>query len=54
MTVEDIHGFSKVRKAVDARRREIFITYTVDIDLADDVQLAAGCLESPDVTYSAA
>ncbi|MDI9467424.1 MAG: FAD-binding protein, partial [Bacillota bacterium] len=50
VTVEDIHGFSKVRKAVDARRREIFITYTVDIDLADDVQLAAGCLESPDVT----
>jgi uncharacterized FAD-dependent dehydrogenase len=47
---EKICGFSKVKQAVDARRREVFLTYTIDIELADGVQLAAELLEGLDVT----
>lgn len=50
VATEEICDFSKVKQAVDARRREVFITYTIDVELDDDVQLAAEFLDSPDVT----
>lgn len=40
---------SKRKQAVDARRKEVFLTYTLDVELADDVQLAADVFGSNDI-----
>jgi uncharacterized FAD-dependent dehydrogenase len=44
-----ICAFTKVKQAVDARRQEVFLTYTLDIELADEVELPAGLFDSPEI-----
>ena len=46
---KDVLAVSKRKQAVDARRKEVFLTYTLDVELADDVQLAADVFGSNDI-----
>lgn len=45
----DICGFTKVKQAVDARRQEVFLTYTLDIELTEEVELPVGLFDSPEI-----
>ncbi|MGS0745254.1 NAD(P)/FAD-dependent oxidoreductase [Syntrophomonas erecta subsp. sporosyntropha] len=46
----DLKSLVKVKKAVDARRRQVVFTYTVDVELADDAKLVQDKLDSPEIT----
>ncbi|HNX92591.1 MAG TPA: NAD(P)-binding protein [Syntrophomonas sp.] len=50
ITVRDIKDCKLVKKAVDARRRTIYFSYTLDIELAEGVKIAAECLEQPEIS----
>jgi hypothetical protein len=50
VSVRDIKDCKLVRKAVDARRRNIYFSYTLDIELAEGVKVAAECLQQPDIS----
>lgn len=50
VTEKDICTVNKIKQAVDARRKQVFLTYTIDIEIADDVQLAAEVFDSPDIS----
>lgn len=46
----DIISFTKVKQAIDARRREVFFTCTIDAELPDQVKCDERCFDSPEVT----
>lgn len=46
---EDIKNLVLVRKAVDARRKQVFFTYTVDVELNEGIKIPEALLASPDV-----
>jgi len=50
VTEKAILTVSKIKQAVDARRKQVFLTYTIEIEIADDVQLDAGIFDSTDIT----
>lgn len=49
LTPEEIKNLTLVRKAVDARRKQVFFTYTVDVDLAEGVKISETLFFSPDI-----
>lgn len=49
VSAADIGRFIRIKQAVDARRREVCFTYTVDVELRDQVRIADHVLESAEV-----
>jgi uncharacterized FAD-dependent dehydrogenase len=50
IAVRDIKDCKLVKKAVDARRRNIYFSYTLDIELAEGVKIAAECLQQLEIS----
>ncbi|MBO8158147.1 FAD-dependent protein [Thermosyntropha sp.] len=48
--MENIRGITLIKKAVDARRRKVYFTYTVDVEVEDDIDIPALVSLSPDVS----
>ncbi|MDD3852168.1 MAG: hypothetical protein PHD40_00760 [Syntrophomonadaceae bacterium] len=48
--VEIVGGLILVRKSVDARRNEVYFTYTVEIELPDHINIKPEILDSPDIS----
>lgn len=46
---EKIKNLTLVRKAVDARRKQVFFTYTVDVELAEGIKISETLFSSPDI-----
>ncbi len=47
---EDILSCWLVKKAIDARRRSVYFSYTVDLELSPRVKIATALLESPQIS----
>ena len=45
-----VGGLKLIRKSVDARRNEVYFTYTVEIDLPDHIDIKPQILDSPDLS----
>ncbi len=50
INLQAIKQWKIVKKAVDARRRTVYFSYTIDIQLTEGVAIAAQRLEQPDIT----
>lgn len=50
IAVTDIRSWSLVKKAVDARRRNVYFTCTIDLELASQVIIPADLLQSPEIS----
>lgn len=50
IAVTDICSWTLVKKAVDARRRTVYFTCTVDVELAQQLTIPAILLESPEIS----
>jgi len=50
IAAESIQELTLVRKAVDARRREVFFNYTVDAQLKKDTRLPRAFFDSPELS----
>ncbi|SHG69787.1 hypothetical protein SAMN02745221_00785 [Thermosyntropha lipolytica DSM 11003] len=46
---EDIQNLTLIRKAVDARRKEVFFTYIVDVELAEGIRIEEALWASPHI-----
>ncbi|HWQ75310.1 MAG TPA: NAD(P)-binding protein [Syntrophomonas sp.] len=47
---QDIKSWELVKKAIDARRRTIYFSYTIDIELKDGIKPSPECLEQPEIS----
>lgn len=47
---DEIDALKLVKKSIDARRKVISFTYTVDVEIDKDVHLASAKIESPDIS----
>ena len=50
ISADKFQGFKLVRKSVDARRKNIYFTYTVDVELPDNLKLKAALMESAEIS----
>ncbi|MGE5380549.1 MAG: NAD(P)/FAD-dependent oxidoreductase, partial [Methylocystaceae bacterium] len=50
ITAERIQELTLVRKAVDARRREVFFNYTIDVQLRKDTRLPRSFFNNPELS----
>lgn len=46
----DILGWKLAKKAIDARRRTVYFSYTLELELAGNVKIAPECLTQPDIS----
>ena len=47
---QDILTWSLVKKAVDARRRTVYLSYTLDLELAEGIEITQERLDSPEIS----
>lgn len=50
ISAEDIISLRLVKKAVDARRRAVYFSYTVDVEISSQVEISAELLEKPEIS----
>ncbi|MDD2586402.1 MAG: FAD-dependent oxidoreductase [Syntrophomonadaceae bacterium] len=50
ISADKFQGFKLVRKSVDARRKNIYFTYTVDVELPNNLKLKAALMESAEIS----
>lgn len=46
----DILSWKLTKKAIDARRRNIYFSYTLDVELAEGIKIAPECFEQPEIS----
>ncbi|MGE5404003.1 MAG: FAD-dependent protein [Candidatus Saccharibacteria bacterium] len=49
LSVESIEGAQVVRKAVDARRAEVYLVYSLDVEISAKVRISKEALNSPEI-----